>query len=282
MFRIMPAIYDAEMQKARAEANFAEIEYLNTKRLMDSNIVSPNELALAKAKFDKAKAELSLAQIHLGFTEIKAPFDGIMGRFQVRLGSLIEEGDLLSHIERNHQHYLFCLHTIIQSWVAVGRPLAKAVSGIRFKEWERVIGGILNMRPEAPLNMFPGGEAGRRRMMDRMSSPDFERIAALCADLIQRGVSGQWLTCRQMAELTDDKVTDNSDEQGRIAQQIGIMLADFCPVVGQLKDVGEHYKIQRQKRNIPEKNYKATNEYCILESSQMSDSVTSLNPGTAA
>lgn len=193
-----------------------------------------------------------------------------------------EEGDLLSHIERNHQHYLFCLHTIIQSWVAVGRPLAKAVSGIRFKEWERVIGGILNMRPEAPLNMFPGGEAGRRRMMDRMSSPDFERIAALCADLIQRGVSGQWLTCRQMAELTDDKVTDNSDEQGRIAQQIGIMLADFCPVVGQLKDVGEHYKIQRQKRNIPEKNYKATNEYCILESSQMSDSVTSLNPGTAA
>src|SRR6476619_1781332 len=32
MFKIMPMIYNAEMQKAQAEANFAEIEYLNTKR----------------------------------------------------------------------------------------------------------------------------------------------------------------------------------------------------------------------------------------------------------
>jgi membrane fusion protein, multidrug efflux system len=85
MFQIMPLLYQAEQQKAQAEANFAEIEYLNTKSLADSNVVSRNELALAKAKFDKAKAELSLAQVHLGFTEIKAPFDGIMDRFQVRL-----------------------------------------------------------------------------------------------------------------------------------------------------------------------------------------------------
>jgi membrane fusion protein (multidrug efflux system) len=36
---------------------------------------------MAKAKFDKAKAELSLARTHLAFTEIKAPFNGIMDRF---------------------------------------------------------------------------------------------------------------------------------------------------------------------------------------------------------
>ncbi|MGZ3900321.1 MAG: efflux RND transporter periplasmic adaptor subunit, partial [Bacteroidia bacterium] len=54
MFQIMPVIFQAEQQKAQAEAKFAEIEYLNTKRLADSNVVSPNELALAKAKFDKA------------------------------------------------------------------------------------------------------------------------------------------------------------------------------------------------------------------------------------
>ena len=50
MFQIMPLILQAEMQKAQAEANFAEIEYLTTKKLADSNVVSPNELALAKAK----------------------------------------------------------------------------------------------------------------------------------------------------------------------------------------------------------------------------------------
>src|SRR6478752_3783547 len=49
MFKIMPLIYNAEKQKAEAETDFAKIEYLNTKKLADSNIVSPNELALAKA-----------------------------------------------------------------------------------------------------------------------------------------------------------------------------------------------------------------------------------------
>lgn len=107
MFKIMPLIYQAEQQKAQAEANFAEIEYLNTKSLADSNVVSKNELALAKAKFDKAKAELSLAQVHLAFTEIKAPFDGIMDHFQVRLGSLVAEGDLLTTLSDNSKMWVY-------------------------------------------------------------------------------------------------------------------------------------------------------------------------------
>lgn len=107
MFKIMPLIYNAEMQKAQAEVNFVEIEYQNTKQLSDKNVVSPNELALAKAKLDKAKAELSLAQTHLAFTEIKAPFDGIMDHFQVRLGSLINEGDLLTTLSDNSSMWIY-------------------------------------------------------------------------------------------------------------------------------------------------------------------------------
>jgi membrane fusion protein (multidrug efflux system) len=107
MFQIMPLMYKAELQKTEAEAKFAQIEYLNTKQLADSNVVSPNELALAKAKFDKAKAEVSLAEVHLGFTEIKAPFDGIMDRFQVRLGSLVNEGDLLTTMSDNSKMWVY-------------------------------------------------------------------------------------------------------------------------------------------------------------------------------
>ena len=107
MFQIMPVIYRAEMEKAKAEMNFAEIEYQNTKSLADKNIVSPNELALAKAKLDKAKAELSLAQAHLNFTEIRAPFDGIMDRFQKRLGSLIDEGELLTTLSDNSKLWVY-------------------------------------------------------------------------------------------------------------------------------------------------------------------------------
>lgn len=107
LFQIMPLLYQAEMNKAQAEANFAEIEYQNTKSLADSNIVSPNELALSKAHLDKAKAEQSLAQAHLGFTDIRAPFDGIVGRFLVRLGSLIDEGELLTTLSDNSKMWVY-------------------------------------------------------------------------------------------------------------------------------------------------------------------------------
>ena len=107
LFQIMPLIYQAEMKKAQAEVEFVEIEYINTKKLADSNIVSSSELALAKAHLDKAKAELSLAQVHLGFTQINAPFDGIVGRFHVRLGSLIEEGELLTTLSDNSKMWVY-------------------------------------------------------------------------------------------------------------------------------------------------------------------------------
>jgi membrane fusion protein (multidrug efflux system) len=107
MFQIMPLIYNAEMQKAQAEVNFVEIEYQNTKQLSEKNVVSPNELALAKAKLDKAKAELVLAQTHLKFTEIRAPFDGIMDHFHVRLGSLVNEGDLLTTLSDNSDMWVY-------------------------------------------------------------------------------------------------------------------------------------------------------------------------------
>lgn len=107
MFQIMPLIYQAETQKSEAEVNFAKIEYQNTKQLADSNIVSRNELALAKAKLDKAQAELSLAKAHLSFTEIRAPFDGIIDRFHVRLGSLIDEGELLTTLADNSKMWVY-------------------------------------------------------------------------------------------------------------------------------------------------------------------------------
>ena len=107
MFQIMPLIYNAELQKSQAEANYVGIEYKNTKQLADSNIVSKNELALAKAKFDKAKADVSLAQTHLQFTSIKAPFNGIMDHFQVRLGSLVDEGDLLTTLSDNSKMWVY-------------------------------------------------------------------------------------------------------------------------------------------------------------------------------
>lgn len=107
MFQIMPLLVQAELKKAQAEYQLAKIEYDNTAILQKKAVVSVNELALAKAKLEKAEAEMSLAQTHLEFTTIKAPFDGIMDRFYARLGSLVEEGELLTTLSDNSQMWVY-------------------------------------------------------------------------------------------------------------------------------------------------------------------------------
>lgn len=107
MFQVMPMIYQAEMEKSKADAEYAAIEYQNTKVLADKNIVSPQELALAKAKLDKEQADLRLANTHLGLTTIRAPFNGIMDRFHMRLGSLVEEGELLTSLSDNSKLWVY-------------------------------------------------------------------------------------------------------------------------------------------------------------------------------
>ena len=108
LFQINPNIYKADVQKSQAEVEFAKVELSNNKALVEKNIISKSESVMAAAKLAKANAELGLAKTHLGFTEIRAPFNGIVGRFgDIRRGSLLDEGDLLTTLSDNHKMWVF-------------------------------------------------------------------------------------------------------------------------------------------------------------------------------
>ncbi|MES2507380.1 MAG: efflux RND transporter periplasmic adaptor subunit [Verrucomicrobiota bacterium] len=107
MFKIQPLVYQAELKRAEAESQVVRVEYENTKRLVDSKVVSDAELAISKAKLEKTLAEVNLAQTHLGFTDIKAPFSGLLDRLHVRQGSLVDEGDLLTTLSDNSEMWVY-------------------------------------------------------------------------------------------------------------------------------------------------------------------------------
>jgi len=107
MFQILPIQYQAELKKAQAEADYAEIEYHQSKVLADSGVISPIQLALVKAQFETAKAALTYAQTRMTFTDIRAPFSGLMDLFHVRLGSLLDEGDLLTTMSDISQLWVY-------------------------------------------------------------------------------------------------------------------------------------------------------------------------------
>jgi membrane fusion protein (multidrug efflux system) len=74
MFRIQPLTYQAEFRRARPKPRPRGGVREHQTTWPDSNVVSDTQLALARAKYERAQAEVSLAEAHLSFTEIHAPF----------------------------------------------------------------------------------------------------------------------------------------------------------------------------------------------------------------
>ncbi len=107
MFKILSTIYQANLDAEKAEAQLAQLEYDNTKRLADQNVVSQNEVALLQAKLARAQAKAELAGAELNFTNVTAPFDGIVDRQEKQLGSLVDEGDVLTTLSDNSVMWVY-------------------------------------------------------------------------------------------------------------------------------------------------------------------------------
>ncbi|MCA9253773.1 MAG: efflux RND transporter periplasmic adaptor subunit [Phycisphaerales bacterium] len=107
LFKIIPTLYQARLETEKAEAQVARIEFNNTKKLVEENVVSSQELALVEAKLAKAEAQVNLAEVELDFTVIKAPFDGIIDRLHEQQGSLVDEGDMLTTLSDNSLMWVY-------------------------------------------------------------------------------------------------------------------------------------------------------------------------------
>ncbi|TAF63449.1 MAG: efflux RND transporter periplasmic adaptor subunit [Cytophagales bacterium] len=105
---------NAQLRNAEAELKQIEIETENIKILVQNNVVSNSELALIQAKKDAilakiedANASIEVANLYLSFTQIRAPFNGFIGRIPYKIGSLLEEGDLLTNLSNNTEIFAY-------------------------------------------------------------------------------------------------------------------------------------------------------------------------------
>jgi len=67
MFKIVPVLYRARYEAAMAEAQLAQLELNNTKKLFEDKVTSSREVALFEAKLAKAQAQAKLARAELDF-----------------------------------------------------------------------------------------------------------------------------------------------------------------------------------------------------------------------
>jgi RND family efflux transporter MFP subunit len=113
-FREDLAKANAMLKSATAELKSVEVEIKNTKLLVDKNIISKSELEMlqarkdaALAKIDEANSSISLANLHLSYTQVRAPFSGTINRIPNKAGSLVEEGTLLTTISNNKEVFAY-------------------------------------------------------------------------------------------------------------------------------------------------------------------------------
>ncbi|MCA9574800.1 MAG: efflux RND transporter periplasmic adaptor subunit [Sandaracinaceae bacterium] len=107
MFKLLPVVYRARLDSHRAELHLAEIRVRNARQLFEQHIVSDQEVAMAEAERNRARAENDLAEAEFRFTNIVAPFDGIMDRQYVQEGSLVEAGDMLTTVSDNSLMWVY-------------------------------------------------------------------------------------------------------------------------------------------------------------------------------
>jgi len=82
--------------------------------MVDKAVISKAELEAAKSRKDAAiavvdeqKMILSDAQINLSHTQVRAPFDGVIDRIPLKLGSLIDNGMLLTSISNTKDFFAY-------------------------------------------------------------------------------------------------------------------------------------------------------------------------------
>lgn len=121
LFTISSREYQQNLQKAKAglqnalaELKSAEIELVNTQKLLEKKIVADTEVEMQKAvvealqaKVAEAQSDQAQANLNLSFTEVRAPFEGIINRIPNKEGSLVEEGTLLTSISNNKEVYAY-------------------------------------------------------------------------------------------------------------------------------------------------------------------------------
>ena len=107
MFKILPTLYQAELDAKLAEVRSAQVELEQSKNLLRDKVVSQVDVALHEAKLASAQAEAKRAEAELNFTDIKAPYDGIVDRLHEQLGSLIEEEDVLTTLSDNSVMWVY-------------------------------------------------------------------------------------------------------------------------------------------------------------------------------
>jgi membrane fusion protein, multidrug efflux system len=110
LFVIEQDQYLQQVKLNQAIYDEAKIEHARQKHLLKENATSQASVDKALSSLLQAEANLKLAKINFGYTEVRAPFDGLMGRHLIDVGSYLgsnPQGVKLATIQKIRPIYIY-------------------------------------------------------------------------------------------------------------------------------------------------------------------------------
>jgi len=104
----------AAVESATAQVSTAKLNVDRFKPLADEGIVSQvqldtyrNAYLSAQAALAQAQAQLTNAQAQISWTNVSSPVDGVVGSIAYRLGSLVNNGNVLTTVSSSHNVFAY-------------------------------------------------------------------------------------------------------------------------------------------------------------------------------
>lgn len=114
----------ANVAQQRANVKLAKLQYERDAKLLATRSVSQTQYDQTQAALDAAQARLQQALSQLDKKHIRAPFGGIIGISDIKLGDYIEPGTFIAQLEdRSSLEVRFSIPARYFSQLAVGQPL---------------------------------------------------------------------------------------------------------------------------------------------------------------
>jgi RND family efflux transporter MFP subunit len=110
LFVIEQDQYIQQVNLTQAIYTEAKIELARQKALLKDNATSQASVDKALSAFLQSEANLKLAQLNLSYTEVRAPFDGLMGRHLIDVGNYLgssPQGIKLATIQKINPIYVY-------------------------------------------------------------------------------------------------------------------------------------------------------------------------------
>ena len=110
LFVIEQDQYAQQVKLTKAVFEEAKIEITRQKALLKDNATSQSAVDKAMSVYLQSEANLKLAEINYGYTEVRAPFDGLMGRHLIDVGNYLgssPQGVKLATIQKIDPIYVY-------------------------------------------------------------------------------------------------------------------------------------------------------------------------------